>query len=588
MNSSAISDTNSILVEPIQPCPACGTPVNVAAFEPLDVYSCPECGAECTVQARVGRYALISRLGRGGTGVAFKAFDADLKRHVALKLLNREAGQDPTVVAELEKEALIMGSLKDVNIVQIFTAGRHGDRIFLVMELVEGGSLEERITDWGKIPEAAVVELAIQVASGLEAARRAGLVHRDVKPGNILFTREGIAKVADFGLSMLAGEAAGAATELKGTAFYIPPERVKGRGEDFRGDIYSLGATLFHALTGRPVFDAATAGEIAMKHVSTPAPSVQAIAPGVTALTARVLARMLHKAPRDRQGSHEELIAEWQAVKSQLSSTQRQVQPTALASSMRPAHTAVMKRLKWGTGVWILGIIAGVIFVGVAIWLFGGRGKVPAGRSAAELAMAASSSPSAQREPVLSIDEIRKRNAETAAAEVAAAKWRPIMVLEDDFPPYARPSLGTGVNWVTRAEGPVSSGTRSLRISSKPLAQGIYQGGAEPMEVSPTARFSLNMYVDPSDPPRMVMIQAHTDQWRHRGIWGDPNAMQYGRPNTGERFVVGPLPEKGRWVTVEVFAKDMDLKPGQLITGMSVTLVGGTAYFDALKMIPGQ
>lgn len=163
------------------------------------------------------------------------------------------------------------------------------------------------------------------------------------------------------------------------------------------------------------------------------------------------------------------------------------------------------------------------------------------------------------------------------------------VLIDDDFPAGAKltsnPEPGA-VNWVSAEAQPVGSGKRALRITGKAMAQHFYDGGAAPIEVPPGARFTLKVFIDPAEPPKAVMIQFHTDGWKHRAMWGDDKAIPgFGKPNTTERFVAGPLPGASQWTKLEVDAARMGLKPGDKITGFAFTLDGGTALFDALTVI---
>jgi len=179
------------------------------------------------------------------------------------------------------------------------------------MELLERGSLDDRMTRLGKLPEKEVLEIGIQIAGGLRAAHRCGLLHRDIKPGNILFNNEGVPKLVDFGLARGQPEAAEEADHpggmVWGTPYYIAPEKLRGQSEDFRSDMYSLGASLYHALAGHPPFEPAAPGVAALK-AATPAAALAAVAPGVQEFTTQIIEHMLAKNLADRYESYDALI----------------------------------------------------------------------------------------------------------------------------------------------------------------------------------------------------------------------------------------------------------------------------------------
>src|SRR6266849_9310287 len=241
-----------------QACPACGTVIDTAAEQPLARVPCPKCGEKVRAERTFDHFVLVETLGVGGMGTVYKARDTLLDRFVALKLLRQDLGTGIDRAAQLQQEARIAASLNHPNVVQIFSSGTDHDQFYLVMELVDHGSLDDFIEQRKRLPEEQVIEAGIQVAKGLRAAQAKGLIHRDVKPANILFDDEHTAKIGDFGLAGVAAEKAETRGEIWGTPYYVAPERLNNEPEDFRSDIYSLGATLFHAVAGQPPFEGET------------------------------------------------------------------------------------------------------------------------------------------------------------------------------------------------------------------------------------------------------------------------------------------------------------------------------------------
>jgi serine/threonine protein kinase len=168
--------------------------------------------------------------------------------------------------AKLEQEARVTASVNHPHVVRVYSFGEADGQFYLAMELVEKGSLDDLMSVQNRVSEAQVLEIGAQIAQGLEAAAEKGLVHRDVKPGNILFADAHTAKIVDFGLARVLEEEAEARGEIWGTPYYIAPERLNYEPEDFRSDIYSLGGTLFHAIAGRPPFEAESASLVALTH----------------------------------------------------------------------------------------------------------------------------------------------------------------------------------------------------------------------------------------------------------------------------------------------------------------------------------
>ena len=292
----------------VQACPNCGTSVDITDQEPLSKFQCPECGAAMRASRQFNHFSIVEHLGTGGMGAVYKALDRNLNRMVALKLLRRELSDDATYIAKLEDEARITASINHPFVVKVFSFGQDHGQYYIAMELVDKGTLDDLMQLQNRIAELQVLQVGLQIASGLQAAHERGLIHRDVKPGNILFADAHTAKITDFGLALLAEHEADARGEIWGTPYYIAPEKLSQQPEDFRSDIYSLGGTLFHALAGRPPFEAESASLVALKHLKSKAVSIQAFAPDVANETAFVINRMLQKDPTARYASYGELI----------------------------------------------------------------------------------------------------------------------------------------------------------------------------------------------------------------------------------------------------------------------------------------
>ncbi|HEX9312695.1 MAG TPA: protein kinase, partial [Actinomycetota bacterium] len=215
-----------------------------------------------------GRYRLVRRIAAGGMGSVWEAEDTLLHRRVAVKVLSEALAEDGRFVERFRREARATAGLSHPNVAGVFDYVEDGDRPFLVMELIEGETLADRLARQGRLPwreAAAIIEPA---AAALEAAHRAGIVHRDVKPGNIMITRTGHVKVMDFGIAAATWAAPLTATgAAMGTATYISPEQASGKGAGPESDVYSLGVVLYEMLTGRPPFTRHTPVAVAMAHV---------------------------------------------------------------------------------------------------------------------------------------------------------------------------------------------------------------------------------------------------------------------------------------------------------------------------------
>src|SRR5881296_2714178 len=249
-----------------------------------------------------GRYSIERELGRGGMGIVLLARDVALDRPVAIKLLPPHLATQPAERDRFLEEARTAASLAHPNIVPIHLVEARGELVFFVMGFVDGETLRDRVERAGPLPPRLATKLLQEVAWALGAAHQRGVIHRDVKPDNIMIERATErAVVTDFGIAL--GRRAGAAESggsVTGTARYMSPEQACGEPVDARSDLYSLGATFFYALTGRAPFEAANVPAILTKHVYEPAPLVQALRPEVPAKLAAVVDRLLRKAPAER------------------------------------------------------------------------------------------------------------------------------------------------------------------------------------------------------------------------------------------------------------------------------------------------
>jgi len=301
-----------------QTCPGCGATVDTTEAEPLARIACPTCGKKIRVERAFDHFVVVETLGVGGMGTVYKARDMELDRFVALKLLRRDLGGQEDHKARLQEEARIAAAVNHPYVIQVFDSGTDHGQFYVVMELVDQGSLDDLMALQPRLPEKRVLEIGIQVAKGLRAAQRRGLIHRDVKPANILFVDEHAAKIGDFGLASSATQRWGIGGVVWGTPEYVAPERLHNDPEDFRSDIYSLGATLFHAIAGKPPIEASTNSATALLESKQRPLDLQATAPDVSAETAEVLQRMIAADPAQRFSSYDDLVAEleraWQAV----------------------------------------------------------------------------------------------------------------------------------------------------------------------------------------------------------------------------------------------------------------------------------
>jgi len=266
-----------------------------------------------------GNYELERELGQGGMGTVYLARDTGLNRKVALKILKTELSDDPAFAQKFLDEVEVTASLAHPNIIRVYTLGAQDGRLYLVMEHLDQPSLEQRMDQLGKLPEQDVLEIGIGIASALQFAHEeTGMIHRDIKPGNILFGRGSIPKLADFGLAAGARTALGHQDEIWGTPYYVSPERLNREEEDIRSDIYSLGATLYHALAGRAPFEADTAEEVAKRHLYDRPPPLRSLRPDANEQTVFTIDKCLQKRVKERWTDYEDFISQLQDARRRL------------------------------------------------------------------------------------------------------------------------------------------------------------------------------------------------------------------------------------------------------------------------------
>ena len=292
----------------LEPCPQCGTPIDMMGVVPVSDVSCPSCEHQFKARARFNNFQVTNLLGQGGMGSVYRATDVNLQREVALKALKVDVSTDSKECEKLEIEARTTAAINHPHVVKVYDFGQAHGQFYIAMEMIAGGSLDDLIQEQSAVSEVVTLEVGIQIALGLEAALERGLIHRDLKPANILFTEPGSAKLVDFGLAMVMSEAAVSNGEIWGTPYYIAPEKLDEKPEDFRSDIYSLGGTLFHALAGRPPYEDKTASLVALKQLKSRPVSIQSFAPHVSNETAYVINRMMAKDPEKRYASYAELL----------------------------------------------------------------------------------------------------------------------------------------------------------------------------------------------------------------------------------------------------------------------------------------
>ena len=261
------------------------------------------------------RYRLDAQIGTGGMSTVYRAFDTVLERQVAIKLMHREGTHEPDQLERFRREARAVAQLNHPHIVTVIDAGEDDERPYIVLEYVEGETLKDRIRRHGRLPVAEAVAYAIEVARALGAAHERGIVHRDVKPQNVLIDEEGSAKVTDFGIARtLDQDGLTADGRVLGTTDYVSPEQALGHAVTGQSDLYSLGVVLFEMLTGDVPFKGENQVAVAMKHVREELPDVQIRRPEVSSALAAVVDRATAKDLGQRYPDDATLISDLEDV----------------------------------------------------------------------------------------------------------------------------------------------------------------------------------------------------------------------------------------------------------------------------------
>jgi Tol biopolymer transport system component len=322
---------------------------------------------------RLGQYEIVDRLGAGGMGEVYRARDTRLGRDVALKALSGELSRDPQRLTRFEAEARSASALNHPNIVTIHEIGREGETPFIVMELVDGRTLRDVLYS-GPLPPRRAVALAAQLADALARAHEAGIVHRDIKPENVMITRDGLAKILDFGLAKVdqreengADRRDATVTEetregaVVGTSGYMSPEQASGQPVDFRSDQFSFGSVFYEMLTGKRAFQGPTRAETLAAIIRDEAEPMAVAAPRVPVALRWIVERCLAKLPEERYASTRDLARDLQGARDHFSQIDGEPSPLAPAGRSR--------RRLWlsaGVALAVAGLVAFAFLVGAA------------------------------------------------------------------------------------------------------------------------------------------------------------------------------------------------------------------------------
>ncbi len=314
---------------------------------------------------RIGRYEILEMLGRGGQAVVYRAYDPTMQREVALKVLTTSAAVDEKARQRFEREAHTIAALEHPNIVPVYDFGAYDDGLYIVMRLMKGGTLADRLAR-GPLNPAEALEVVRPVAAALDAAHKRGIVHRDIKPGNILFDEYGTAYLSDFGIARLGNATASLTGSLiLGTPYYMSPEQIQGKVPlDGRSDVYALGALLFQMLTGHVPYEGETPAQALVKHLQAPIPRLADYRPALPEAYQAVIDRAMAKDREARYPTAGALAADLEAA---VSGHPLASAPT-LAITPPPAEGRGGSRLpRWAWAAAALALVA-LIGAGWALW----------------------------------------------------------------------------------------------------------------------------------------------------------------------------------------------------------------------------
>lgn len=261
----------------------------------------------------INRYEIIMKIGSGGMADVYKAKDHVLNRLVAIKVLKQEYSTDATFVKKFRVEAQSAAGLSHPNIVNVYDVGEDDGVYFIVMELVQGITLKNYIDMKGKLDIREALNISVQIASGLSAAHENRIIHRDIKPQNIIMSRDGKVKVTDFGIAKVA-DSTTVTTTAAGTVHYISPEQARGGYSDERSDIYSLGITMYEMVTGRVPFEGETNVAVALMHIQSEITPPRQLEPSIPVSFEKIILKCTQKKPERRYASARELIADLRKV----------------------------------------------------------------------------------------------------------------------------------------------------------------------------------------------------------------------------------------------------------------------------------
>jgi eukaryotic-like serine/threonine-protein kinase len=448
-----------------------------------------------------GRYEVEELVGHGGMSSVYKARDALLERHVALKILHEQYNADEGFVERFKREARSVAQLQHPNIVTVIDRGEENGRQFIVFEYIDGENLKEHVVRKGRLDVRDALEIALEVARGLGFAHEQGIVHRDVKPQNILLNGDGRAKVTDFGIARTVDVDGMTQTgTILGTSNYIAPEQASGGRVDAHSDVYALGAVLYELLAGEVPFPGETFVAVAMKHMHEPAPNLLDVRGDVPLRVAAAVDRALEKDPEQRFPTMDAFAAELEACLAELDHGP-EGDATMVIPSARRAPRSHKQVSRWPIAIGVLALLA---IAAIVIGLLAARGSNDNGG-------AANARTRVQVSGVTSYDPFGDNKEEHSAAAVNVTDGNPATYWSTERYNDA-PSLGkAGVGVVVDA-GTVVDLSQLVVVTDTPgftaEIQATNTQGGTPVKVSdskvvgPTTTFEISS----SGPKRYYVI----------------------------------------------------------------------------------
>jgi eukaryotic-like serine/threonine-protein kinase len=463
------------------------------------------------------RYRLEAKLGSGGMSTVYLARDEVLDRPVAVKLMHQEMTEQPDQLERFNQEARAVAKLSNPNVVAVIDAGEDAGRPYIVFEYVQGETLKQRIGRVGALEVTEALAYAMEVAQGLAVAHEREMVHRDVKPQNVLIDSTGRAKLTDFGISRQLNDQGVTATgKVIGTTDYVAPEQAMGKDVDTRSDIYSLGVVLYEMLTGDVPFEAENQIGVAMKHVNEELPDVQRRRPDISAASARVVEMSTAKSPEDRYQTIEEMGDDLQAaleVEAIRAGGATGEATSVLDAVPPPARTVTARKSSPWPAVVML-VIALMIAAGTAYVISrgdtgggggGGAGGGSAGGNQIELVGASDFDPEGDQvehpeEAPLAIDSDRTASAWTTET-------------------YREATFGekSGVGLYVDAGGPVNASEMEVRTPTPGWTLEVY-GTNEPVPESVAEWTSLALVPEVSERQRVELVTAE-QSYQYYLLW---------------------------------------------------------------------